>query len=87
MKPISTTLAYEGLGFFLIDNCMDVEFVCGETSEVWKSHISKYNHREYSVLYQQFCLYIQSQGFEGAPSFEEFKKILETVFQAYCLLR
>ncbi|ASJ79416.1 hypothetical protein SHP1_094 [Salmonella phage SHP1] len=54
---------------------------------MWKSHISKYNQSEYLVLYQQFCLYIQSQGFEGAPSFEEFKKILETVFQAYCLLR
>lgn len=87
MKPISTTLAYEGLGFFLIDNCMGVEFICGETSEVWKSHISKYNHHEYPLLYQQFCLYVHEQGFEGTPSFEEFKKILETVFQAYCLLR
>lgn len=87
MKPISTTLAYEGLGFFLIDNLMDVEFVCGETSLVWKSHISKYNHREYPGLFKEFCGYMSEHGCTDTISYSEFTQILETVFQAYCLLR
>lgn len=89
MKLTRISITEEKLGEFYVDSFMKVTyfpFVKGVG--FWETHVSQLNEGVYNETHENFLDFLYNAGLtELYIDIHEFKRLMEKVFQAYCLLR
>lgn len=89
MKLINISIAIENYGIFYVDQYMKISFFPNKTGVgYWESHVSELNESEYVSTHEKFLDFLYHADLTSHYiDIHEFKKMMEKVFQAYCLLR
>lgn len=87
MNISNVVLTFEGVGDFTVDEYMDVTFT--RHIGYWETHVSQLNEKSYPGLYKAFTFFVseldKSEQFD--ITYDEFRRVMERVFQAYVLLK
>lgn len=89
MKFINISITIENFGIFYVNQYMRISFFPNKTGVgYWESHVSELNESAYSNTHKKFLDFLRRADItDHYIDIHEFKKMMEKVFQAYCLLR